>query len=284
MKIPYVLSVHGMLDDWSMSQKWLKKQIYLALVGNRLLRGAARIHCTADAELEQASRRFPADRGVVLPLIMDFTAFTNLPGPALSRSKFAGFDGHRPRLLFLSRVHPKKGVELLILAAAELRKRGRPCTVLVAGPGEPPYVEQLTSLAREHGLTDTVHFLGMVRGVEKISVYQAADVFVLPTSQENFGLVLPEALACRTPVVTTRGVDTWKELEQAGASIVDRTPEAIASAIEHLLDEPPAAAAERKERGRNWVLTRLDPTRVAEEYAALYRSVVAQAAAPPTNS
>jgi glycosyltransferase involved in cell wall biosynthesis len=272
--LPYVLSAHGMLDDWSMSQKRLKKRLYLTLFGNRLFRNAARIHCTAQAELQQAGRWFGPEKGVVIPLIMDPAPFRDLPGPELARGRFAPLRGDEPKLLFLSRVHPKKGIELLLRAAAELRhRRGRPCTVLIAGPGEPTYVASLQTLATELGIDQATHFLGMVRGAEKLSLYQAADCFVLPTSQENFGFVLLEAMACGTPVVTTRGVDIWQELEGAGASIVERTADAVASAIERSVADPTAAAA-LGQRGRQWVLDYIEPTRVAREYETLYRSIM----------
>lgn len=277
--VPYVVSVHGMLDDWSMAQKRLKKRLYLALAGNRLLAGAARVHCTARAELEQVRRWLSRDNGIVLPLVMDLADYAALPGPDAARAKFPSIRGEGWKLLFLSRVHPKKGVEALIGAAAELRRRGRDCRALIAGPGEPSYVASLEALARANGIGDAAHFLGMVRGTEKLSLYKAADVFVLPTSQENFGLVLIEALACRAPVVTTRGVDIWQELQSAGAEIVEAQPTAVADAIERIMGADPRA---RGERGRDWVLENLDPARVAGEYAAMYREVAGAGKAPGT--
>ena len=268
--VPYVVSIHGMLDDWSMAQKRLKKRLYLALAGNRLLAGAARVHCTARAELDQVRRWLPRENGVVLPLVMDFADYAALPGPDMARAKFPSIQGEGWKLLFLSRVHPKKGVEVLIRAAAELRRRGRSCQVLIAGPGEAAYVASLEALARENGIGDATHFPGMVRGAEKLSLYEAADVFVLPTSQENFGLVLVEALACGAPVVTTRGVDIWQELQAAGAEIADAQPAAVADAIERIMANDPAS---RGQRGRDWVLENLDPSRVAGEYAEMYRGV-----------
>jgi glycosyltransferase involved in cell wall biosynthesis len=270
--VPYVLTLHGMLDDWSMAQKRLKKRIYLAIAGNRLLRGAAAIHCTAQAELEQASRWVDRERGVVLPLLFDLDAFRRLPGPEPARARFPQLTGERPALLFLSRVHPKKGLEQLIGAAGELRRRGTDCAILIAGPGEAEYVARLQSLASSLGVRDLVHFLGMVRGPEKLSLYQGADLFVLPTSQENFGLVLLESLACGTPVLTTRGVDIWQELQAAGARIADAAPGPLATAIAELLSDR-AALKSRGDAGRSWVFGRYEPRRLAAEYEALYARV-----------
>ncbi len=271
-KIPYVLSAHGMLDDWSMAQKRTKKRAYLTVAGNRLLGHAARVHCTAQAELDQARKWLPKDNGAVLPLVMDLSPFEKLPGAELARQRFPALQTSDTKLLFLSRVHPKKGVDLLIRAVGELRKRSRKVTLLAAGPAEPGYVEQLKQLAGQLGIEDRIEFPGMVRGEEKLSLYQAADVFVLPTSQENFGLVLLEAMACRLPVITTRGVDIWKELAEAGAAITERDPQAIASAIEDMLRT--SNLSERGEKGRAWVFENMNPHCVASKYQELYQRIV----------
>jgi glycosyltransferase involved in cell wall biosynthesis len=133
-------------------------------------------------------------------------------------------------------------------------------------------VQRLRDLVSGAGLDDRLHFLGFVGGTKKISLYEAADVFVLPTSQENWGLVLTESLACRTPVITTRGVDIWRELQDSGgAVIVDFDPDALAAAIRGLLDDPEARQA-MGSRARSWVLETLNPDRVIEQYYALYGS------------
>lgn len=268
--LPYILSPHGMLDDWSMAQKTLKKRLYLAVAGNRLLRGASRIHCTARGELEQAGKWFDAARGVVLPLLVDLSEFRALPGPRAAREKFPFLSEETPTLLYLSRLHHKKGIWALLDAVALLRKRGCAVRLVMAGPGEEALLNHLERRAVELGVQDAVHLPGMIRGVEKISLYQAADLFVLPTSQENFGLVLFEALACETAVLTTRGVDIWPELQQAGAVIASADPAALAGTIARLLEDR-AALRERGRRGREWVLSHLDPDRIADGYESMYR-------------
>jgi glycosyltransferase involved in cell wall biosynthesis len=209
---------------------------------------------------------------VVIAYVIDLAPYASLPGPESARSKF-GIAGDVPTVLFLSRVHPKKGPELLIDAAAELKRRGIACRTLIAGPGNPEYIDDLRERARDCGVDGSVEFVGMVRGEEKLSLYQAADVFVLPTSQENFGLVLLESLACRTPVVTTGGVDIWKELQEAGGVIVGQNVLEIATAIEGVIADP-ARRASLGEKGRAWVMEHLDPQRVARQYEAMYEDVL----------
>lgn len=277
---PYLLTVHGMLDDWSMSQRTLKKRIFLMLFARKLLNQAATVHCTASAELKQASKWFSNPRTTVLPYLVDLKPFEILPGPALARSTFHELQTTDPIILFLSRIHEKKGVDLLIYAAEVLRNRGQAGRFLIAGTGDPSYVAFLKSKITELNMENRIFLIGLAKGESKISLYQTAAVFVLPTSQENFGLVLIESLACGTPVITTRGVDIWEELAGAGGIIVDRTPSALADAIARALastDESVGAA------GRAWVFESLDPERLSDAYVSRYRSLIeASKRASPT--
>ena len=273
LETPYVVSIHGMLDDWSMSQRGLKKRFYLAYAGRRLLERAAFVHCTAGAELEQSKVWYPRGTGRVVPLVFDIEPYRELPGPELARESF-DIDSGTPTVLFLSRIHVKKGVHVLVKAAAHLRDAGVECRTLIAGTGDLAYESGIRSQIDAMKLGDRVRLLGMVKGQEKVSLYQAADVFALPTSQENFGFVLPEALACGTPAITTKGVDIWPELEGSGSTmIVEQTHEAFAEAIAGLLVDD-----ERKRdmgnKGRAWVIDYLEPTSVQRMYDAMYADAV----------
>jgi glycosyltransferase involved in cell wall biosynthesis len=269
---PYVLSIHGMLDDWAMAQRSWKKRLFLLLAGSRFIRRAARIHLTAEEERRQASRWIGQAATIVLPPLFDLDPYRHLAGPELAVRQFSITIG-KPTVLFLSRLHPKKGIDILIDAVAELRRRGQEVRLLIAGVGEPAYEAALFGQVARLKLEDRIQFLGQVGGEAKLSLFQAVDLMALPTSQENFGLALIEAAACGKPLVTTRGVDLYQELESAGAIIVERSPAAFADAIQQLLNAP----EERSRRGstlRQWVFQSLDPQAVAEKYEAMYRSIV----------
>lgn len=273
---PYVQSIHGMLDDWSMAQSTPKKKLFLKLGGRRTLRGARAVHCTAQAELDQAQKWFAPARGVVCPLVFDLDPYHELPGPDLAREAFAEhLEEGVPVVLFLARVHYKKGVDVFIRSIAELKRRGIACRALIAGTAETPgYMDEMRALAASEGVGDITGFLGMVSGATKLSLYQLADVFSGPTSQENFGFVFPESLACATPVITTKGVDIHPELTSSGGAIIsDRTPSAFADATSELLADPARARA-MGQRGRAWVFEHLEPQAVASRYEELYRSVL----------
>jgi glycosyltransferase involved in cell wall biosynthesis len=276
--VPYVVSVHGMLDDWSMRHKSLKKRAFLSLGGQSLFRHATTVHYTAQAEKEQAERWIGSARhSVVQSCPLDLSAFTPKVGPDAAFSAFPAIRRDVRRILFLSRVHPKKGIDLLIRAAAILQGRGFEFQLLIAGPGEASYIESLQLVATEAGVAEKTLFLGMVQGITKRSLYEAADVFVLPTHQENFGLVLAEAMACGTPVVTTRGTDIWHELEAGGARIVDFNPSEIADAIADTLNDE-QRRRRIGEQSRDYVNQWLDTDRTAAAYEQMYVDAVERGA------
>jgi len=270
--VPYLVTVHGMLDDWAMAQRGLKKKIFLKLVAGRMLDKAAFVHCTAEAEWQQASKWFGNCNKVVLPYLVDLKPFESLPGKESGLALLPPKKRDEAKILFLSRLHEKKGVDILIRAAGILRDKKIAFTLMIAGNGEAEYERSLHDLVASLKLNDRVVFLGLITGITKISLYQAADIFVLPTHQENFGLVLTEAMACGTPVVTTKGTDIWQEVQTAGGTIAQTTPESIAGTIEELLSDR-ENLSERGARGQAWAFETLAVEPLARRYEQLYWSM-----------
>ncbi len=273
-KIPYIVTVHGMLDEWSMQRKSLKKRTYLSLCGRKLFEHATTVHLTAESESEQASRWVPiGDREAVQCYALDLTSYDPLPGPDPAYKAYPVISPEMKKVLFLSRIHPKKGVEFLLEAGALLRKEGLPIQLLIAGPGEESYIKRLKSMASDLGIAEHTEFLGMVRGIEKRSLFQLSDVFVLPTYQENFGLVIAEAMACGTPVVTTRGTDIWREIERGGARIAEINGQSLADQIRDFVTDK-KLRDEIGQKGLYFVRAWLDRDNVVQGYERIYRAAI----------
>ncbi len=272
---PYFVTLHGMLDDWSLAQKHTKKVLHLRLAGRRFLENAAAVHVTADGEKAQSEKWFPRGNSHVIPCLFDLGPYNTLPGPAPARAAFASDfpEADVPIILFLSRLHQKKGLELLICAADILRGDGLQFRILIAGSGEDAYEEHLKTMVSSHGLSEHIRFLGFVSGIVKVSLYEAADLFVLPTSQENWGFVLMESLLCGTPVMTTRGVDIWSELESSQAAlIVEQDAEQIAAAIGAFFRD--TTKRESMNRcAKTWALATLSPETISARYEDMYAEV-----------
>ncbi len=267
--IPYVVSMHGMLDGWAYSQQVLKKRLYMLALGKRYLRGAASIHCTAEGELEQVRPFVPKANFAVAPHYFDWELFQDLPGPELARKRFPVLANRKPKVLCLSRLHPVKGPDVLIRAVAQIISAGTEIDLILAGPDQVGFQAELENLAQSLGIRESVHFVGMVRGQEKVSLYEACDLFALPTHQENFGMVLVEAMAAGLPLVTTPNVDIWPELKSAGGKIIERTPEAFAAAISELLSNS-TALTNLGQTARKSMFEWLDKDSVSQLYETMY--------------
>jgi glycosyltransferase involved in cell wall biosynthesis len=277
--VPYVHSLHGMLDDWSMSIRPTKKAVFMAMHGRRLLREAAAVHCCAEGELRQAAPRLPRPTGEVIPLLMDLAAYRELPEPAepveppAPPAPGAPATDRPPRLAFLSRLHPVKGLEVLMDAVARLADRRPELELHVAGSGDPDYERSLHERADRLGLGDRCRFLGFTGGADKLRLLADADLFVVPTLHENFGFVLLESLAAGTPVLTTREANTSPEILAAGAGrVTERTAEAMATAIDAMLADPDELRAMGR-RGRAWVLEAFGGDRGVTRFEELYARV-----------
>ena len=217
--IPYAVFPHGMLDPWFKRQyplKHLKKWLYWPWGEYRVLRDAVRVLFTAEEERLAARRSFwlyRAHEAVV--------GFGTAPPPDQATQQRAAFLARFPQLagqrllLFLGRIHPKKGCDLLMRA---FRDCGGPFTLVMAGPDPDGLRTTLESLAGS--ASQRIIWTGMLAGDEKWGAIRCAEAFILPSHQENFGVAVVEALACGLPVLISNRVNIWREIEQDGAGLV----------------------------------------------------------------
>lgn len=240
---PYVVSPHGMLEPWALQQSRLKKQFATLFYQGPSLRHAACIRATAQQELEsvrQAGYRNPVavvPNGVELP---------PLPLPRLPRTH-----GSPRRALFLSRIHPKKGLLNLVEAWQAVRPAG--WELLIVGPDECGHLAEVQAAVRERGLEREIIFPGEVWGEARTRLYCSADLFVLPSFSENFGLVIAEALSCEVPVITTWATP-WRELETHRCGWwIDIGVEPLIQAFRSAFAVAPEALHEMGARGRKLV-------------------------------
>jgi glycosyltransferase involved in cell wall biosynthesis len=218
-----------MLDPWSLSQGRLKKKLYLALRLRDDLNRASAIHFTDETERDLAAPLQLKAPAIVERLIIELTDFTPPPPRGRFRSRFARQIGERPIVLFMSRIHPKKGLDLLIPAFSRLN---RDAALVIAGPDIGGYQAQVEAMARQHGLSDRVLFAGMLYGRERAEALVDADLFVLPSYQENFGVVVIEALAVGTPVILSDQVNIHRQVTAAQVGeVVPTQIDALAQAV-----------------------------------------------------
>lgn len=280
--VPYVLSAHGMLNSWPLSQKRAKKLAHLRLLGRWIIQGAAALHFTAEAEMSQVLNNVGLLEydGFILtaPYVVNLDPYLDVVPARVATSKWEWMQNYEHILLFLSRLHPKKRPDVVLFAARELISEGYDVGVVMAGSGEPNFEKQMHDLVRIYNIGDRVHFVGHVNNPLKQSLFDASAVFVLPTHQENFGIALIEAACLGVPVVTTTGTDIHRELERAGAVVLrnegdtESMAQAVKAAVASLLDDP-ESRAERGARLRTETLRWLDPKACWNEYEDLYQRI-----------
>ena len=223
--IHYCIFLHGMLDPWFARRypfKHIKKWLYWPWGEYRVLRDARLVLFTTAEELSLARDSFwlykVRERLVGYGIGAPPPAAPELGRAALLK-QFPHLEETR-NLLYLSRIHPKKGCDLLLTAFSKVAAAHPNLHLVMAGPGEARYVDLLKQQALKQGVADRVTFTGMLSGGVKWGAYELADAFVLTSHQENFGIVLAEALACGVPVLTTYQVNIWREIHNANAGII----------------------------------------------------------------
>lgn len=261
--IPRLLSVRGMMQPWAWAHRRWKKMLAWPLYQRRAVMSANGLHATADDERACIVDRLPGRRPFVIPNGID------VPDAVERRNTQA--DAPRTAL-FLGRIHPVKGLPMLIDAWAAVRPDG--WRLRLVGPGDPAYVTELRDQLASAALDNVVSIDGPVRGPDKQATFADAALFILPSYTENFGISIAEALASSLPVITTTGTP-WPMLqsERAGWWVAPEA-DAIAAALRQAVAAPPAELAAMGARGRDWVTSHLHWPAIAKQFTDAYATLL----------
>ncbi|MBW4583136.1 MAG: glycosyltransferase [Tildeniella nuda ZEHNDER 1965/U140] len=209
-QLPLVISPRGTLEPWVFERNFYKKWLTWHLFEQQNLRHAALFHATSALELNAIRRLGFTQPIALIPDGVNLPDLATVPGRDILIQAFPELANKR-WLLFMSRLHPKKGIDTLLIAWQRLATEFVDWHLIIAGPDENTYKTQLVKLVNECGLEQRVTFTGMLKGDRKAAALGNADLFVLPTHSENFGIVIAESLAYEVPVVTTQEAP-WSEL------------------------------------------------------------------------
>ena len=222
---PYFVFTHGMLDPWfryTYPLKHIKKWLYWPWAEYRVLRDARAVVFTCEEERLLARQSFNLYKANEV-----VTTYGTANPPQNGEQLAQRYLDHNPHLqgkriaLYLSRIHVKKGCDLLIDAFADIAKTDPHLHLVMAGPDQTKWGDQLRAQAEARGISDRISWPGMLQGDDKWGAFYAAEVFCLPSHQENFGIVVAEALACGKPVLISNKVNIWREIEGDEAGFVD---------------------------------------------------------------
>src|SRR5437868_1151350 len=229
-RAPYMVFPHGMLDPYfkrAFPLKHLKKWLYWLAAEYWVLRGAERVLFTCESEKGLAPESFWLHRW--RSSVVPFGTVAPEGDPAAQREVFYAACPHargRRLLIFLGRIHPKKGCDLLVNAFVQVAASAPEIDLVMAGPDPGSWRSELEKRAAQAGIANRIHWPGMLRGDAKWGAFYASEAFILPSHQENFGIAVAEALACGTPVLLSDKVNTAPEISSDGAGLMEPdTPE-----------------------------------------------------------
>jgi glycosyltransferase involved in cell wall biosynthesis len=272
VRTPLVISPRGMLASAALAFSPWKKRAFWALLQGPPVRGAACIHATSEQEYEEIR-----DFGLVNPVAIIPNGI-DLPEPPVPAT--AGADIERV-VLSLGRIHPKKGLDRLLYAWSKVEPLHPGWRLRIVGTPEIGYDNELRALAAALGLT-RVSLEGPIYGEAKTAAYRAADIFVLPSLNENFGLTVAEALAAKTPVISTKGAP-WSALEREGCGWwIDHGVEPLAAALGYAMALPREALKAMGDKGPEWMVRDFSWDRIARDMLGVYLWL-ARGAEPPSS-
>jgi glycosyltransferase involved in cell wall biosynthesis len=229
--VPYFIFTHGALDPWFKQKyplKQIKKQVYWSLFEYKVLRDAAAVlFTTIEEQVASHGALWPyscnpkvVGYGIGDPLATKMRLNDRTEGRRQLKLALPEL-GDRQFLLFLARVHEKKGIDLLLQAIAMNSEKYQAHAFVIAGPGKHTFVSDLKAQAAQLGLEKRLIWAGPLYGEIKWTAIREAEAFVLPSHQENFGISVAEALACSVPVLITNKVNIWREVVAEGAGLAE---------------------------------------------------------------
>ncbi len=271
--IPLVVHPHGMLEPWAMKYRAWKKRCAWQLYQKRNLEAATLFFATADREAESLRRlgfKQPVaiiPNGVTLPEL----ASNN------NRNKQLYINGSVRNILYLGRIHPIKGLLNLIESWGRLRPKN--WRIHLAGPDEGGHLSEVMERIQALRLETDIKYVGEVSGNKKKELFELADLFILPSYSENFGVVVAEALAHGIPVITTKGTP-WKGLVKHGCGWwVEPTVDALTEALQNAMDQEPDCLQAMGSNGQNYV-RKFDWKNIAQQTESVYRWILDQGPIP----
>lgn len=235
--VPYLVTAHGTLEPYCLKIKSVRKKLYSTLFAKKILKQAAALHAVSEEEIKNITD-FVNNRNVYyIPNGINIEWLENPPDREKIENLYPEIDG-RKKILFLGRIHPKKGLDLLAKSFADIVQKRKDVCLLVIGPDNENYRSRIEALLAEKEVLNKTLFTGTLTGDNKLAVISGADIFVLPSYSEGFSMSTLEAMACGLPVVITKKCN-FPQVEAAQAGrIINNNVNELTNAVIEILDNP----------------------------------------------
>ena len=271
--VPYIVTIHGELNEWNLQQKRLKKQIYMTAVQRGILQKSAALHAITQAESNRIRQLEIETPVAMIPNGIHTEEFENLPDRSQFVSRYPELE-NRLIVLFLGRIQQKKGLDILAQAFGNLVRTRHDVRLVVAGPDEDNTLTEIKTILKSQGALEKAVFPGMLTGEQKLEALSAADIFALTSYSEGFSVALLEALSAGLPLVITDECN-FPEVGDSRAGFVVRPNDSeTASALMSLLDSADLRR-EMSENARRLVRSNYTWERIAKKMFTLYENVIA---------
>ncbi|MDQ1148137.1 glycosyltransferase involved in cell wall biosynthesis [Sphingobacterium zeae] len=263
LNVPYIISIRGMLEPWSLKQSYLKKRLAMLLYQHNDLKNATCLHATAKMEAKSIRLLGYKNPIAIIPNGIDLSQYPIKDWKEQKKEK--------RKILFLSRIHPKKGIEYLIEAWKKLDSEIKSnWEIEIVGNGESEYIAFLNNLIKSNYLEKSIKILGPKFGPDKIETYHQSDLFVLPTFSENFGIVIAEALACGLPVITTNGTP-WEDInEYCAGEWIEIGVNPLVASLKEMMQKNDLELSAMGSNGRKLIEDKYSIDSVANSFFELY--------------
>lgn len=270
--IPFIVTIHGELEPWSLNFKKHKKRIYSSLIQRRILRSAHVLHAITSKEVGSIKNFKINNEIVVIENGIDLDEFQNLPPKQKLVEDYPELRDKKI-VLFLGRLHISKGLDILIRAFSQIIGKHPDARLLLVGPDENGYKERIMKLIHEENVHGKVILTGILTGERKRSALCGADLFVLPSYSEGFSISILEAMASGLPVIITKQCNFPEVEEQKAGIVINPYVDELAEAISKLLAN---AAIRQKmgENGKKLVMDKYNWEAISDKMVKLYRNIL----------
>jgi len=271
---PYIITVHGALEPWCLNYKKLKKKAYTVIFQRRILNEAAMIHAITQEEAKNI-RAFKVHSPVtVIPNGINLEKYQHLLLREEFEKLYPELKGKKV-VLFMGRIHPVKGLNLLTRAFSYITKNQNNIQLVIVGPDSKGYKTQIKKMLKSGNIDEKTIFTGILTGSDKLAALSRADVFVVPSYSEVRSIVALEAMACSLPVIITRQCQ-FPEIAEAEAGIViEPDSKQLAEALNKLLSDP-KLCKKMGENGRKLVLAKFTWDKITDEMIKVYKEILSR--------
>ncbi|MBD5356731.1 MAG: glycosyltransferase [Bacteroides sp.] len=270
--IPYMMTPRGCLEPWCLKQKRLKKKLALMLYQKGDLQHATCILATSDMEAENIRNLNIKAPIAIIPNGIDINEYT-------CRKPFSKPDV-KQQVCFISRIHEKKGLEVLITAWGDISAKYPDWNLVIAGNGEKTYISKLVKMIEEKGLSNSVRIIPPIFGKEKRNLYYQSAIFILPSYSENFGMVIAEAMSCGLPVITTTATP-WQDLNKYNLGwCIDLGVENLRLTISNAINKGMDTLFQMGQKGSVYINTTVNYLAVAQRNKSVYDWILTQSQKP----